>query len=427
MPLPQSVIDRYHRELENVVETQGLDIFRMQPPRRSLHKTLRICCGGSTEARLRGFKEMFSTDETFIHTDTLMAGNSLIGCMNAQVIVLFFESRADFNRWVADGVEADFLKLTQPVNAGKLFVVKCAEPLPMQTLRDIVGSDNIQTSLDITQTTRIQGVFVKPDPYIDAMVMIPSGKFLYGEGKTHELPNDSRGVFVSNRYLIGSDVQAEGAVFYGCYPIVQGAMNIGFGKFDETIIVQPFLIAQSQVTQALYTAVTNKNPSHFRGAERPVEQVSWFDMLHLANKLLGTDPCYTDIGSGDQDAAEWIEGCRGFRLPTEQEWEYVCRAISPYTYSGGDNLKEVAWYRINSKYQTNPVGQLKLNAFGAYDMSGNIDEWCWDLHRELKSWRVLRGGAWGHDVEILRAAYSSSDRPTVQRSGNGGRLARSLP
>ena len=134
--LPRSVIDTYHRELTQVVNTHGLDIFRMQPPRPSNQKTIRVCCGGPTEARLQGFKEMFGTDDTSVRTDTLHANNSLIGYMQAQVVLLFFKDRADFNAWVADGVEADFLRLTQPVNSKKRFGVYCKDRLPLDELRD---------------------------------------------------------------------------------------------------------------------------------------------------------------------------------------------------------------------------------------------------------------------------------------------------
>jgi formylglycine-generating enzyme len=426
MPLPTSVIERYHRELNSTVAKHGLDIFRMQPPRRLSQKTLRVCCGGPTEARLQGFKDLFSADETFIHTDTLMAGNSLIGYMNAQVIVLFFESRPDFNSWLADGVEADFLKLTQPVNADKLFVVRCAEPLPIETLRDILGTNNIQTSLEIAQATRTYGDLIETDPYIDAMVMIPSGKFLYGDSKVHILPDDSRGVFVIDKYLIGSGVQAEGAVFYKCYPNVQGATNIGVGDVEESVIAQPFLIAQSQVTQSLCRALTKRNPSHFEGADRPVDFVSWFGMLHLANVLSGADACYANIRSGYDGSADWIEGCRGFRLPTEREWEYACRSFSPYTYSGSDRPEEVAWFTVNANRQTHPVGQLKLNAFGTYDMSGNVWEWCWDEHNPYDVHRVLRGGAWLNGTDRIRAADRGSNPPSNEYNFDGGRLSRSL-
>jgi formylglycine-generating enzyme len=425
MPLPTSVIDRYHRELTDNVAKHGLDIFRMQPPMRSPQKRLRVCCGGPTKARLQGFKEMFGTDETFIHTDTLMAGNSLIGYMTAQVIVLFFESRADFNRWLADGVEADFLKLTQPVNADKLFVVRCDEPLPMQTLRDIVGSDNIQTSLDVAQATRAHGVSVESDSYIDAMVMIPSGTFLYGEVKSYTLPDDARGLFVANRHIIGDCGQVGGAVFYDCYPEIRGALNIGT-LANMTTVAQPLLIAQSQVTQALYKAVTNKTPSWFKGAERPVEQVSWFDMLELANVMSGADACYTNIGSGLKGSVDWIEGCLGFRLPTQREWEYAYRAFSPYTYSGSDSPEDVAWHNSNAKDQTHPVGQLKLNALGAYDMMGNVFEWCWDIWDPKHDPRIVRGGAWLFGADLGHAAARLIKPVTRRDETLGGRLTRSI-
>jgi formylglycine-generating enzyme len=427
MSLPRHILDRYHRELNDVVKRCGLDIFRVQQTQQSPYMTLRVCCGGPTEARLQGFKEMFRTDKTFIHTNTLMAGNSLIGSMGAHVVVLFFKDRADFNAWAADGVEADFLKLTQPVNADKLFVVVCAEQLPKPALRDIVGSDNIQTTLDVAQATRTYGAWAKTDPYIDAMVMIPSGNSLYGKGKSSTLPDDARGIFMRDTYLVSSSGQVDGGVFYKCYPPQQGAINLGVGKFDEVTVAQPFLIAQSQVTQALYRTVMRQNPSFGRGSQRPVHHVSWFDMLHLANALSGEDACYQNIGGRHGGFADWREGCRGFRLPTEREWEYVYRAFSSYEYSGGDTLSDVGWYRDNADAKIHPVGQLKPNTFGVYDMAGNATDWCWDAFHPKGPLRVVRGGSWYDGADNLRATKRDAVGAATPAGYFSGRLSRSLP
>jgi formylglycine-generating enzyme required for sulfatase activity len=427
--LPRSVIDTYHRELTQVVDQHGLDIFRMQPPKPSKQKTIRVCCGGPTAARLQGFKDLFRTDETSIRTDTIHANNSLIGYMQAQVVLLFFTDRADFNAWLADGVEADFLRLTQPVNEEKRFGVYCSESIPLDVVQEILGSDNVSTSVDLDAAVRDLGLHHEIEPYEDSMVMIPSGAFLYGDtGRIVALPDDARGLFAEGACLIGTPSQVDGAVFYKCAPEIRGALNIGGSPaFDTASVPNPFLMSQSQTTQALYYAATGTNPSKSKGRGRPVEIVSWFDMIQLSNGLSGVDACYTNLGRGDSWSATWVETCTGFRLPTEREWEYAARALSPFTYSGGDTVGEVGWHWGNSNKQTHAVGQLKPNAFGTYDMSGNVMEWCWDLKGAPSTYRVLRGGSWIRDAGYLRAADRRYSYPASALSHDyGGRLVRSI-
>jgi formylglycine-generating enzyme required for sulfatase activity len=427
--VPRYVIDTYRRDLTQVVSKHGLDIFRTQPPRPSNQKTIRVCCGGPTEARLQGFKDLFETDETSVQTDTIHANNSLIGYMQAQVVLLFFKDRADFNAWVADGVEADFLRLTQPVNGEKRFGVYCTDRLPLDEIRDILGSDNVGTDVDLGAAMRDLGQQYAIESYVDSMVMVPSGKFIHGKnGRAVMLPDDARGIFAGGAYLLGDPVQTEGAVFYGCAPRIEGALNLGDQPaFDLTSVSKPFLMAQSQTTQALYKAATGADPSHFKAANRPVDKVSWFDMLRFANALSGDDACYTDIGSGHEGTAIWHHDCTGLRLLTEREWEYAARAFGPFSYSGSDSVGAVGWYRGNSNCETHPVGQLKPNTFGTYDMSGNVWEWCWDLYRPGSANRVLRGGSWLSDAGSLRAANRLNLTPAYQGYYNGGRLSRSLP
>jgi len=426
--LPRSVIDTYHRELTQVVNEHGLDIFRMQPPKPSKQKTIRVCCGGPTATRIQGFQDLFRTDKTSIQTDKIRANNSLIGYMQAQVVLLFFTDRADFNAWLADGVETDFLRLTQPVNEERRFGVYCSEQIPLNAVREVLGSDNVSTSVDLDAAVRELGLQHAIEPYEDSTVMIPSGKFLYGdEGRIVVLPDDARGLFVGSAYLVGAPSQVDGAVFYKCAPEIRGALNIGGSSvIDTTSIPKPFLLAQSQVTQAFYSATTGANPSEFKGASRPVESVTWFDMLQLSNRLSGSDACYTNIGRGDRGSATWVETCTGFRLPTEREWEYAARAFSPFTYSGSDNVGEVGWYEANSNKHSHDVGQLKPNAFGTYDMSGNSWEWCWDLYVSNSFNRVLRGGSWGSFAWDLRAAERGNSTPSIQSLVYGSRLSRSI-
>ena len=423
--LPRSVIDTYHRELTQVVSGHGLDIFRMQPPRPSNQKTIRVCCGGPTEARLQGFKDLFGTDETSVQTDTIHANNSLIGYMQAQVVLLFFKDRADFNAWIEDGVEADFLRLTQPVNGEKRFGVYCADRLPLDEIRDILGSDNVGTDVDLGAAVRDLGQQYAIESYVDSMVMIPSGEFVYGEmGRVVALPDDARGLFAGGVYLFGEPAQTEGAMFYRCAPTIEGALNLGEQPaFDLTSVPQPFLMAQSLTTQALYKAATSASPSHFKGASRPVERVSWHNMLWFANALSGSDVCYTDI---EESTPNWRSACAGFRLPTEREWEYAARAFGSFSNSGSDSVAAVGWCEGNSNNETHPVGQLKPNTFGTYDMTGNVAEWCWDLDDPKYAQRVLRGGSWFEYADFICSTHGDSSHPADQFNGYGSRLSRSL-
>ena len=177
-------------------------------------------------------------------------------------------------------------------------------------------------------------------------------------------------------------------------------------------IGSPFYLGVTPVTQAQFEAVMGKNPSHFQGLpENPVESVSWFEALKFCNKLSrknGLSPYYVIRGSKPIE----VVGGEGYRLPTEAEWEYACRAGTESRYGFGDDVKQLgsyAWYSSNSEGRTWPVGRKRPNAFGLYDMHGNVWEWCWDgyeegyyrhspdvdpLGDEEADYRVTRGGSW---------------------------------
>lgn len=193
---------------------------------------------------------------------------------------------------------------------------------------------------------------------------------------------------------------------------------------DETqhrvTLTRPFEMMVTPVTQALWQAVMGNNPSHFKGPDLPVEEVSWEDVqdfIQKLNQMLGTD---------------------SLRLPTEAEWEYACRAGTTGARYG--ELDEVAWYKYNSDGETHPVRQKAPNAWGLYDMLGNVYEWCQDWYGSYQmgavtdpmgpstgSRRVIRGGSWHSDAGFVRAAlrdYRSHDARNVRV---GIRLARSVP
>jgi formylglycine-generating enzyme required for sulfatase activity len=204
-------------------------------------------------------------------------------------------------------------------------------------------------------------------------------------------------------------------------------------------ITRPFYLGVNPVTQGQYRAVTGANPSHFKGSDDlPVECVSWKDAIAFCNKLSerdGLKPYYQSGGGAPL-------GGEGYRLPTEAEWEYACRAGSTTRFSFGDDeasFGEYAWFSGNSDSKTHPVGQKRPNAFGLYDMHGNVGEWCWDW-REFRYYgqspvddpvgpsqaalRVFRGGRWDDDPQASRSAYRDGFTPDYRDYGAGFRLAR---
>ena len=175
-----------------------------------------------------------------------------------------------------------------------------------------------------------------------------------------------------------------------------------------------YAIGKFEVTQALWTAVMENNPSNFKvkGDTRPVERVSWNDCQAFIKKLNG------------------LTG-KSFRLPTEAEWEYAARGGNKskgYKYSGSNDVDEVAWYDGNSGVETHPVGTKKPNELGIYDMSGNVWEWCDDRYTPIEptsvSFHVDRGGSW--DVNARRGCRvwdRSWDYSDSKSLGIGFRLA----
>jgi formylglycine-generating enzyme required for sulfatase activity len=207
-------------------------------------------------------------------------------------------------------------------------------------------------------------------------------------------------------------------------------------------ISQGFYLGITPVTQAQYASVTGTNPSRFyRWPEHPVEMVSWFDAAAFCNELSkkeGLAPYYV-IPNWNQ---VMVGRGEGYRLPTEAEWEYACRAGTQTRYSFGDDaamLGEYAWYHPDSKCQTWPVGRKRPNAWGLYDMHGNVWEWCWDwydedyyrnspaidpLGAERADYRTFRGGSWCVETRYLRSAYRDRHAPEFRHFSVGFRVAR---
>ena len=201
-----------------------------------------------------------------------------------------------------------------------------------------------------------------------------------------------------------------------------GSFSMGQSGIAEPVhngIISAFEMSATEITQGQYQAVIGTNPSYFTGDDNlPVEKVSWWDAIKFCNALSAKErleQCYNE----NTGACDFTK--KGFRLTTEAEWEYACRAGTTTTYYTGDtesDLGRAGWYG-NSSSKTNPVGQKVANAWGLYDMHGNVWEWCHDWYGSYGSWsvtdpigartgsdRVLRGGCWN----ILAFFCSSVDR-----------------
>ena len=253
-------------------------------------------------------------------------------------------------------------------------------------------------------------------------------------------------------------------------PTFEDMIFVKGGKYqpsftDEEKEVSNLEVSKYLITQKLWQELIRNNPANFKGDEnRPIEYISWWHALEFCNRLsekYGLRPVY-NLGKSDQgllminqldgtvvspDVADFNK-TEGFRLPTEVEWEWFARGgqvaldngTFDYTYSGSNNIDDVAWYTGNSKDTTQSVGLKMPNVLGLYDCNGNVWEWCYDTTESIESgksyvykaydhsnvYRRLKGGSWCNNTEVCAVAVRGNSQATYAYSNAGFRIVRTV-
>ena len=261
-------------------------------------------------------------------------------------------------------------------------------------------------------------------------------------------------LFVSLFFTLTVFIYAQPVAYLSENPVTNEMVRINGGTFimgspdnepgrsnnegpQRQVTVSSFYIGRFPVTQAEFQEIMGRNPSTFRGPNLPVEHVSWFDAIEFSNKRsirAGLTPVYTISGN----TVTWNRQANGYRLPTEAEWEFACRAGTQTPFNTGTS-SDAGWHSGNSGGRTHPVGMKQPNAWGLYDMHGNVLEWCWDWYGAFSaeaqvnpqgpSWgvgRVYRGGSWRFEANQTRSAFRFRNNPNLRINFVGFRLARNV-
>ncbi|PGZ30842.1 cytoplasmic protein [Bacillus anthracis] len=198
-------------------------------------------------------------------------------------------------------------------------------------------------------------------------------------------------------------------------------------KKEWQVQIKPFLLAKYVVTMEVYDAIINSTCNDYKNSNKPVVNISWHDAITFCNsfsKTAGLTEFYSIQDDGKKVSCNVHSN--GYRLPSEAEWQYACKAGAPgYTYG---ELQKIAWYNENSNGQIQDVGKKEPNAWGLYDILGNVWEWCYDLYDEkvYGSYRIFRGGSWAEEARGCGATCRRRSHPTFYIDDLGFRLARSI-
>lgn len=225
-----------------------------------------------------------------------------------------------------------------------------------------------------------------------------------------------------------SDIK-ENHIEYPMVKIPRGEIEL---RDDRTtskwkVELRPFLLSPYPVTVELYCMITNKSLVSADESQKPIVNISWNEAIYFCNLLserAGLKECYSISNDGEPISCNWESD--GYRLPSEAEWQYACKAgTSGYRYG---EIDQIAWYNENSGGQIQEVGRKEPNPWGLYDMLGNVWEWCWDLYDQnvYGPYRIFRGGSWAEAARGCGATCRRRSHPSFCIDDLGFRLAQSL-
>ncbi len=372
-----------------------------------------------------GRREILATKPGFMDQSEIVdlaAGQVLVHKIKAFSSRIQVEQYGDAVETVATGEVGSIVIQSLPVQCE---VVLETHNLRQNKTRDILSLSNVPVGDHVLQfiglgKTLRQEVTLEADATVNVMVNFIEDAVHIGSAGQTGYASDDIEIFAgiqfrkipSGRFMMGSRDDEQDRYE-------------DEGRWRRVVVGEDFWMGIYPVTQEQWQAVMGENPAHFQGEQHlPVEQVSWDDCQAFITKLNAR-------GEGT------------FRLPTEAEWEYACRADTKTRFYWGDDpdyglIEEYAWYSGNSDGRTRPVGQKKPNPWGLYDMSGNVWEWCEDDWHddysgapfEGQAWvdtprgaaRVVRGGSWNSDARNCRAAARLIDQPDHRVALNGFRL-----
>jgi formylglycine-generating enzyme required for sulfatase activity len=323
-------------------------------------------------------------------------------------------------------------RLIQAVEAGVAKAIKEADDLPSckkakinELMEDYDLSQEVSAAIVDTLALVLRGDTSKSADPIQTVSAASSANIAGQEKKSDPSGNMVR--IIGGTFTMGSPGNEK---------------NRSSNEVQHPVTLGDFYMGKYPVTQKEYQEVMWTNPSNFKGDNLPVEMVSWYDAIEYCNKRSqkeGLIPAYTVNGEN----VTWNSNTSGYRLPTEAEWEYACRAGTLTAYNTGEGISyNTGWYDKNSGGETHPVGEYPANAWELYDMHGNVYEWCWDWYGDYtKKWnykdvltdpqgestghfRISRGGCWKYDANLLRSAYRGYHQPTDRENCLGFRLVR---
>lgn len=328
------------------------------------------------------------------------------------------------------------------------------------------GSLEISGQIIAQGNINVEGIVIKAGAL--TAVSDNTGRYVFANltNGTYLLKPQGQGlVFIPDSLVVnvnGQNVSAQNFLVYNPQPadtlitlpggsFIMGSDNDNIEERPtHAVTVRMIAMGKYEVTQKQWREVMGNNPSEFIGDDLPVEKVSWPDAIAYCNARSlseGLQPAY--VINGNSTTCNF--NANGYRLPTEAEWEYACRAGTTTDYYSGNRsnnsgcysepvLDAIGWYCNNSGGRTHPVGQKQPNAFGFFDMTGNVFEWCWDWNGDYPagpqnnptgptsgSLRICRGGSWFFVPQQSRSTFRLAYLPSSKFSGVGFRVVRSIP